>query len=139
MKKAAEAHVGEDKKKRELVEARNQLDTLIYSIEKSLKDYGDKISSDEKKKIEEAAAKAKKDLTSEDASQIKKTQEELAKASHKLAEHVYKDAQAKAQQQQAQQQSTQGAQQQESKGKSKDDVVDAEYKVEDEDKEKKQS
>ena len=140
MKKEAEAHVGEDKKKRELVEARNQLDTLIYSIEKSLKDYGDKISSDEKKKIEEAAAKAKKDLTSEDANQIKKTQEELAKASHKLAEHVYKDAQAKAQQQQqAQQQSTQGAQQQESKGKSKDDVVDAEYKVEDEDKEKKQS
>ncbi len=138
MKKDAESHAAEDKKKRELIEARNQLDTLIYSIEKSLKDYGDKINSDEKKRIEEAVAKAKKDLTSEDVSQIKKTQEELAKASHKLAEQVYKDAQAKAQQQQAQQQAAGGSQTANGKPQTdkKDDVVDAEYKVEDEDKDK---
>lgn len=129
MKKDAEAHAGEDKKKKELIEAKNQLDTLVYSIEKSLKDYGNKISADEKKKIEEAIEKAKKDLSSDDAAKIKKTQEELAKVSHKLAEHVYKDAQAKAQAQQ------QGAQKPDDKSQSsekKDDVVDAEYKVEDE-------
>ena len=141
MKKDADAHATDDKNKKELVEAKNQLDTLIYSIEKSLKDYGDKITADEKKKVEEAVVKAKKDLDSQDAAQIKKTQEELAKASHKLAEHVYKDAQAKAQQQQqkgpqpgAQQgQQQQGPQEQapEADKKDKEDVVDAEYKVED--------
>lgn len=127
MKKEAEAHAAEDKKKRELVEARNQLDTMVYSVEKSLKDYGNKISADEKKRIEEALEKAKKALTSEDVNQIKKTQEELAKASHKLAEQVYRDAQAKQQQ---------GPKQQPPKEekKGKDDVVDADYKVEDEDK-----
>ena len=69
-------------------------------------------------------------MTSEDVNQIKKTQEELAKASHKLAEQVYKDAQAK--QQQAQQGPKQQPPKEEKKGK--DDVVDADYKVEDEDK-----
>lgn len=146
MKKDAEVHAAEDKKKRELIEARNQLDTLIYSIEKSLKDYGNKITNDEKKKIEEALEKAKKDLKSEDVNQIKKTQEELAKASHKLAEQVYKDTQAKqqAQQQQGPQQQgpckepTEGSPEQEQgKKKGKDEAVDAEYKVEDGDKDKK--
>ncbi|UCH12726.1 MAG: molecular chaperone DnaK [Candidatus Omnitrophota bacterium] len=127
MKKEAEAHATEDKKKREFVEARNQLDTMIYSVEKSLKDYGSKISTDEKKRIEEALEKAKKALTSEDVNQIKKTQEELAKASHKLAEQVYRDAQAKQQQGQKQQPPKE-------EKKNKDDVVDADYKVEDEDK-----
>lgn len=132
MKKEAEAHASEDKKKRELIDSKNQLDTLIYSIEKSLKDYGDKITADEKKKIEEAIEKAKKSLTSDDINQIKKVQEELAKASHKLAEHVYKDAQAKAQKEgQAQKGEEKGKKTDE---KNKDDVVDAEYKVEDEDK-----
>jgi molecular chaperone DnaK len=140
MKKEAEAHAAEDKKKRELVESRNQLDTLIYSIEKSLKDYGNKVNDAEKKKIEEALEKAKKVLPSDDAGKIKKAQEELAKASHKLAEEVYKDAQAKAQAAQKQQEKP-GGESQTSDDKSrnpdkKDDVVDAEYKVEDEGKNK---
>jgi len=129
MKKEAEAHAEEDKKKKELIETKNQLDTLIYSIEKSLKDYGNKIKEDEKKKIEEAMEKAKKALSSDDVKQIKEVQEELAKTSHKLAEEVYKDAQAKA----AEAQKAQGAKPEDKK---KDDVVDAEYKVEDEDKKK---
>ena len=134
MKKEAEEHAEEDKKKKELVEARNQLDTLIYSIEKSLKDYGNKVTDDEKKKIEESLEKAKKSLNSEDAGQIKKVQEELAKASHKLAEEVYKDAQAKAQKSEK---AGQDNKQQEdapakAEGKTDENVVDADYKVEDE-------
>ena len=132
MKKEAELHSAEDKKKRELVDARNQLDTLIYSIEKSVKDYGDKVSEGEKKKIEEALDKAKKAMTSDDADQLKKAQEELAKTSHKLAEEVYKDAQAKAEQAQKGQKPEAGNQKPEDN--KKEDVVDAEYKVEDEDK-----
>ncbi|MFH1594063.1 MAG: molecular chaperone DnaK [Candidatus Omnitrophota bacterium] len=136
MKKEAEVHAEEDKKKKELVEARNGLDTLIYSIEKSLKDYGEKIDAAEKKKIEEAVEKAKKSIMSEDLAEIKKTQEELATASQKLGEEVYKDAQAK--QQEAQQgkgkdASAKGAEAEE-KDKGKEEVVDAEYKVEDEEK-----
>ncbi|MCQ9207404.1 MAG: molecular chaperone DnaK [Omnitrophica bacterium] len=130
MKKEAELHAVEDKKKRELVEARNQLDTLIYSIEKSVKDYGNKVSEGEKKKIEEALEKAKKAISANDVDQLKKAQEELAKTSHKLAEEVYKDAQAKAQQAQKGQKPETGTQK--PGDKKKDDVVDAEYKVEDE-------
>ena len=135
MKKEAQVYAEEDKKKRELVEAKNQLDTLVYSIEKSLKDYGNKVTEADKKKINEALEKAKKALTSDDINQIKKVQEELAKASHKLAEEVYKEAQAKAQNAQ---QGQKGEAKEEGAGdKKKDDVVDAEYKVEDEAKDKK--
>jgi len=138
MKREAESHADEDKKKRELVEAKNHLDTLIYSIEKSLKDYGDKIKADEKKKVEEGILKAKKVLESGDAALIKKTAEDLAKTSHKLAEEVYKDAQAKAGQ--AGKEGQGGGKAEGPKAnddKKKEDVVDAEYKVEDEDKDKK--
>jgi len=141
MKKEAESHAEEDKKKRELVEARNQLDTLIYSVEKSLKDYGNKVNAGEKKNIEEAVEKAKKSLTSEDVNQIKKTQEELAKASHKLAEEMYKDAQKKQQEAQAQQGKAKDSNTSDNKGgagqTNNEDVVDADYKVEDDDKGKK--
>ncbi len=136
MKKEAEAHAAEDKKKRETIDAKNQLDTLVYSIEKSLKDYGNKVTEGEKKKIEEAIEKAKKALGSDDPDEIKKAQEELSKASHKLAEEVYKEAQAK-------QQKAQGGQGKPGAGpegpgqeKNKEDVVDADYKVDDEDKNK---
>ncbi|MFH1553127.1 MAG: molecular chaperone DnaK [Candidatus Omnitrophota bacterium] len=136
MKQDAKAHEEEDKKKREIIEGRNQLDTLIYATEKAVKDYGDKVSDDEKKKINEAVEKAKKVLSSEDLSGMKSAQEELQKASHKLSEEIYKEAQAKAQQQQAS--GAQGAQQADTGGekKTEEEVVDADYKV-DEDKDKK--
>jgi molecular chaperone DnaK len=93
MVKEAEAHAGEDKKKRELIEARNQADSLAYQTEKSLKEFGDKIDAAEKQKIEDALAALKKALEGSDADAIKKASDELMQASHKLAEAVYAKAQ----------------------------------------------
>ena len=96
MVKDAEAHAEEDKKLKEKVDARNMADTLIYGTEKSLKEYGDKISSDDKAKIEEKLSSLKKTLENQDAStdEIKKGTEELQTASYKLAEEIYKSAEA---------------------------------------------
>jgi molecular chaperone DnaK len=94
MKRDAESHGEEDRKRKDLVEAKNQADTLIYSVEKSLKDYGDKVTADEKLSIESALEKCKKAKDSASSSdEIKATVDELTKASHKLAEHIYKEAQ----------------------------------------------
>jgi molecular chaperone DnaK len=92
MVKDAEAHSAEDKKKRELIEARNQADNLIYSTEKSLKEFGDKIDDAEKKKIEDGVAALKKAMEGSDADLLKKSSDELMQASHKLAEAVYAKA-----------------------------------------------
>ena len=93
MVRDAEAHAADDKKKRELIEAKNQGDNLVYSTEKSLKEYGDKIDAAEKQKIEEAATALKKALEGSDLDEIKKSTEHLMQASHKLAEAVYAKAQ----------------------------------------------
>ena len=92
MTREAEFHAEEDKKKRELVEAINQADTLIYGVEKSLKDHGDKISESDKNSITEALEQCKKVKDSSDIGEIKKAIETLTNASHKLAEYIYKDA-----------------------------------------------
>ena len=92
MVREAEANSADDKKKRELIEARNQADNLIYSTEKSLKEFGDKIDAAEKKKIEDAAAALKKAMEGDDADLLKKASDELMQASHKLAEAVYAKA-----------------------------------------------
>ena len=92
MVKDAEAHAAEDKRRREVAEARNQLDSLIYTTEKSLKEYGDKIDSGEKQSIEDAMAKAKKAMETNDLDTIKSAQEELTRSSHKLAEAIYAKA-----------------------------------------------
>jgi len=130
----------EDKKRKEEVELRNQAETLIYTTEKSLKDYGSKIPETERKNIQEKIAQLKKELESKDQEKIKKSMDELSTASHKLAEILYKEAQQKQQAQQQQQQSQQQAQgkkeeKEKPKGK-KEDVVDAEYKEVDEDQKK---
>jgi len=93
MVRDAESHSAEDKKKRELIEARNHADSLIYSTEKSLKEFGDKIDGGEKKKIEDGIAALKKAMEGNDADSIKKASDELTQASHKLAEAVYAKAQ----------------------------------------------
>ena len=90
--KDAEMHVEEDKKKKELVEARNAADTLIYSTEKSIKDLGDKVDSDTKSKVEDAVAALKKTMESDDTAEITRLSEELTNASHKLAEAMYQQA-----------------------------------------------
>jgi molecular chaperone DnaK len=93
MVRDAESHASEDNQNRELIEARNQADSLAYSTEKSLKEFGDKIDAAEKQRIEEALATLKKSLEGSDADAIKKAVEELSQASHKLAEAVYAKAQ----------------------------------------------
>ena len=93
MVRDAEAHSSEDKKKRELIEARNHADSLVYQTEKSLREFGDKIDAAEKQKIEEKLAELKKAMEGSDPEEMKKVGDELAQASHKLAEAVYAQAQ----------------------------------------------
>jgi molecular chaperone DnaK len=133
MVKDAERFSQEDAKRKEEVELRNQADTLVYATEKSLKEYGDKVSKDERENIEKKVSEVKEALKGKDPERIKKAMEELTKASHRLAEEVYKET---ARRQQAQQPPPKEEKKEESKGK-KEDIVDAEYKVEDEDKDKK--
>jgi molecular chaperone DnaK len=90
MAKEAEAHSAEDKAKREEIEARNQLDSMVYQVEKMLKENGDKISGDEKGQVESALADAKKALEGTDAAAMNAAREKLTTASHKLAEAMYK-------------------------------------------------
>ena len=93
MAKEAEAHSAEDKAKREEIEARNQLDGMVYNVEKMLKEHGDKISGDEKSNVESALADAKKAIEGSDISIMNSARERLTQASHKLAEAMYKSAQ----------------------------------------------
>ena len=127
MVKDAEAHAGEDKKRKEVVEARNHLDTLIYSTEKSLKDYSGELDGAVKQDIEAALEKAKKALEGQDAQTLRSAADELSHSSHKLAEAMY----AKASQQQAAAQQQSSASQQgettDGAGKKKEDVVDADF------------
>ncbi|MBZ5525859.1 MAG: molecular chaperone DnaK [Acidobacteriia bacterium] len=95
MAKEAEAHAAEDKAKREEIESRNQLDNMVYQVEKMLKEHGDKISSGDKGEVELAVAEAKKALEGSDAPAMDAAREKLTQASHKLAEVMYK-AQAEA-------------------------------------------
>ncbi|TDT70510.1 molecular chaperone DnaK [Hypnocyclicus thermotrophus] len=117
MKKDAELHEAEDKKFKEIAEARNTADQLVFATEKSLKEYGDKVSAEERANIEAAVNKLKEVKDKDDLDAIKKATEELTQVSHKLAEEIYKTAQAD--------QAGQQAQPEEDK-KSDDDVQDAE-------------
>ncbi|MCP4567680.1 MAG: molecular chaperone DnaK [FCB group bacterium] len=94
MVKDAEANEETDKAKKELIQVRNEADQLIYTTEKTLKEHGDKVGEEEKKKIEEAIEKLKALLGSEVVQTIKDAMEELTKASHALAAEMYKQAQA---------------------------------------------
>ena len=122
----AEAHASEDKKKQETIEARNHADSLIYGTEKSLNDLGDKVDAAVKSDVEGKIAALRKTMEGDDAAAIKAATEELAKASHKLAEQLYQ-----------QQAPNGGAQQQPgaganpgagvAQGNNNDDVVDADF------------
>ena len=94
MAKEADAHSAEDEAQREAIEAKNQLDTLVYNIEKMLKEHGDKISGSERGDVENALADAKKAIESNDKAQMDSAREKLTTASHKLAEQMYKATQA---------------------------------------------
>ena len=90
--KDAEMNADDDLKKKELVEARNNADGLIYSTEKSIKELGEKVDGETKTKIEDTIAALRKVLDSEDTAEIKRLSEELTQASHKLAEAMYQQA-----------------------------------------------
>jgi molecular chaperone DnaK len=96
--KDAEIHAEDDKKKKELVEARNSADSLIYSTEKSIKELGDKVDSETKSKVEDASSALKKAMDGVDTGEIKRLSEELTQVSHKLAEAMYQQASAADQQ-----------------------------------------
>ncbi|MGH9343422.1 MAG: Hsp70 family protein, partial [Terriglobia bacterium] len=91
MAKEAEAHSTEDKEKREEIEARNSLDSLVYNIEKMLKDSGEKVAAADKTEVESALADAKKTLEgAPSVAELKSAHDKLTQASHKLAEVLYK-------------------------------------------------
>ena len=92
MAKEAEAHAAEDRAKREEIESKNQLDTLIYNVEKTLHDQGDKISPAERGDVENAIADARKALDANDKNQMDRARERLTQVSHKLAEQMYRAA-----------------------------------------------
>ncbi|EEH15197.1 hsp70-like protein [Brucella abortus bv. 4 str. 292] len=118
MVKDAEANAEADKKRRESVEAKNQAESLVHSTEKSLAEYGDKVSADDKKAIEDAIAALKTSLEGEDAEDIKAKTQALAEVSMKLGQAMYEAAQAA---------EGAGAEGGEQASSSKDDVVDADY------------
>src|SRR5204863_513669 len=96
MVKDAEAHAEEDRKALDLVNARNQLEALVHSIRKSLKDYGDKLEAGEKERIESAMKDAEGSLKSEDKAAIDAKAQALALAAQKLGEKIYAETQAQA-------------------------------------------
>ncbi|MBW2435832.1 MAG: molecular chaperone DnaK [Deltaproteobacteria bacterium] len=132
--KDAEMHAEEDKAKRELVEARNSADALIYSTEKSISELGDKVDSETKTNVEAQIAELRKAMEGEDAAEIKRVSNELTKASHKLAEAMYQQASQNEQQAGAGAGGA-GGQAAGDSGAADEDVVDADFEeVKDEDK-----
>jgi molecular chaperone DnaK len=129
MVKDADSHAEEDKKKKDLVEARNKADQVVYTTEKTLKDYGDKISDDEKKNIQDKMEKVKQAAKGENADEINRSIDELMQASHKIAEQMYKQT-AGAQQQTGSQEPPKEEKKEEKPGdKGKDGAVDADFEV----------
>ena len=127
MVKDAEANADADKKRREAVEARNQAEALVHSAEKSLKDYGDKVSEDDRKAIEDAVAELKTAIEGDDAEDIKAKSNALAEASMKLGQAMYEASQTE----------TAEADAKADAEKSGEDVVDADFEeIDDDDKKK---
>ncbi|MDO8749262.1 MAG: molecular chaperone DnaK [Candidatus Omnitrophota bacterium] len=134
MVKDADKFAADDAKKKEEVEIKNQADTLVYSTEKSLKEFGDKVSSEDKENIQKKIDELKEALKGKDIARTKKATEELNSVSHKLAEEIYKQSAAK---QQKTEEKKQGPEDKKSEGQAKEknkeeDIIDAEYKAEDE-------
>ncbi|MCB8821856.1 molecular chaperone DnaK [Microvirga rosea] len=128
MVKDAEAHAAEDKKRRELVETRNQGESLIHTTEKSLKDYGDKVSESDRQGIETAIDALRQALQAEDVETIKARTTDLMQASMKLGEAMYQASQA-----------GEGGENASAEEEKKDDVIDADFQEVDEDDKKKRA
>jgi len=132
MVKDAEMHAEEDKRAKEKAEAVNQADSLVYQTEKMLKEYGEKISAEDKTNIEREIENTRNAINSGDVQQIKQAVESLTQASYKISESMYREAASQASARQGADTSGQDASnQQEETGKKEEeeDVVDAEYEV----------
>ncbi len=136
MVKDAEAHADEDKKRRELVEARNNADALIHTTEKNLGEFGDKVGDEDKQAIEADIAALKEVLDGDDAQAIKDKSETLVQSSMKLGEAVYKAQQAEAATE-SEPGTTSEAETSEAKGGDDENVVDADFEEVDDDDDKK--
>lgn len=144
MVKDAEKFAAEDTKKKEEIELVNQADTLVYTAEKSLKEFGDKVSQSERADIEARINDLKTAVKDKNIDRIKRAMEDLTKASHKLAEEIYKQAAARQQKEKPQTSSEGGSaysgreqkteREPKEKEKKDEDIIDAEYKEEDGDK-----
>lgn len=146
MVKEAEKFAADDTKKKEEVEAVNQADTLLYSTEKSLKDYGDKVSQTDRANIEARLNDLKQAIKDKNLDRIKKATEDLQQASYKLAEEIYKASSQKGQagagpqagpEQPQGESGPQGGEGGTAASGGKDDIIDAEYRAEDENKDDK--
>jgi molecular chaperone DnaK len=137
MVKDAESHAGEDKERREKVEARNQLDSLVYQVEKDTKDWGDKLSGEAKTKVDAAVERAKKALKQDDLTELRGAREELMQAFSAAGQQFY--------QAQAAQEAAAGAGAAEegaepagatagARAGGEEDVVEADYEIVDDDK-----
>jgi len=135
MVRDAEKFAADDSKKKEEVEIVNQADNLVYATEKSLKDYGDKVTQADRASIETAANDLKAAIKDKNVERIKKGMDALTKASHKLAEEVYKQAQAKQQGPVAGATGAAGGAEsdgpQQESPKKEEDIIDADFKAED--------
>lgn len=128
MMKDAELHAEEDKKRKELVEAKNSADQLIYQVDKTVKDLGDKVDASEIEKANAAKDKLQKTLETDNVDDIKAATEELTEIVQQLSVKLYEQAA------QAQQAAEGGAS---SEGAARDNVVDADYEVVNDDQDKK--
>jgi molecular chaperone DnaK len=126
MAKDAEAHSAEDKNRKDEIDARNRADSMIYQVEKMLKDHRDKISEADAKTVEESLAAARKTMESGGVEEINKAVDNLTQASHKLAEAMYKSS-SPGQQPGGQAPEADGQGPAADGAKPKDDVVDAEF------------
>jgi molecular chaperone DnaK len=134
MVKEAEVHAAEDKRRREVIDARNQADQLVYSIEKLISDNRDKIPAEEISRAEQEIANTKKAIEGDDLEAIKSAVDSLAKASHRISEILYRQTGAQQQEQQAQGQpgadnqayQQSGDSSSGGNGKGEDEVIDAE-------------
>ena len=124
--KDAEAHASEDKKKKEEIEARNNAESLVYNSEKTLKDLGDKVSGEEKAKVETEIDNVKKALEGTDTDKIKEATEKLTQAFYEISEKLYKQANPNAGAEGVDPNAAAGAEQAQNDG----NVYDADYKVE---------
>ncbi|HUS46855.1 MAG TPA: Hsp70 family protein, partial [Phycisphaerae bacterium] len=125
MKKDAESHVEDDRKRRELVDLRNQADAIAYSMEKMLRDQGAKVSASDRGNIESAISSLREALKGDDAEAIRRAMQNLERASHKVAEEMYRTAAGQARPGGATP-SGEGGKKDEKGG---EDVIDAEYEV----------